>query len=97
LWLAIVNPQTRQVEARVRTGDSPHEVAASDDGKLAFVGNYGDAANPGRTISVIDLAARVLRLGDDPQARRGGCEALRRTDRPSPAGAAEMLRNRFPQ
>ena len=56
--LAIVNPATGQVTGRIRTGESPHEVAASDDGKLAFVSNYGDANAPGRTISVIDLAAQ---------------------------------------
>ena len=51
--LAIVNPATREVLGRVPTGEQPHEVAASTDGKLAFTSNYG-----GKTISVIDLAAR---------------------------------------
>ncbi|HWC99015.1 MAG TPA: YncE family protein [Candidatus Sulfopaludibacter sp.] len=55
--LAIVNPATKQVVARVRTGDSPHETVASDEGKLAFVSNYG-SSTPGNTISVIDLAAQ---------------------------------------
>jgi len=40
---------------RVTTGDSPHEVVASTDGKLAFVSNYG-GSTPGNSISVIDLA-----------------------------------------
>ena len=56
--LAIVNPTTRQVVGTVRTGDSPHETAVSSDGKLAFVSNYGTAAAPGNSLSVIDLAAR---------------------------------------
>ncbi len=51
--LAIVDPATRQVLGRVPTGEQPHEVVASTDGKLAFTSNYG-----GKTISVIDLAAR---------------------------------------
>ena len=55
--LAIVDPATRKVLGTVRTGDTPHEVAASADGRLAFVANYGGAM-PGNTISVIDLAAR---------------------------------------
>ncbi len=55
--LAIVDPATRTVKGRVLTGESPHEVAASTDGKLAFVSNYG-SATPGHTISVIDLAAQ---------------------------------------
>ena len=52
--LAIVDPVTQKVVGRVPTGESPHEVAASTDGKLAFVGNYG-ARTPGSTLSVIDL------------------------------------------
>jgi YVTN family beta-propeller protein len=53
--LAIVNPATKQVVAKVKVGDSPHEAAATPDGKLAFVSNYG-GSTPGSTISVIDLA-----------------------------------------
>lgn len=55
--LAIVNPATRQIVAKIRVGDTPHETAATADGKLAFVSNYG-GSTPGNTISVIDLAAR---------------------------------------
>jgi YVTN family beta-propeller protein len=56
--LAIVDPATREVVARVRTGDDPHEVATSADGRLAFVSNYGSGTNPGHTLSVIDLVAQ---------------------------------------
>jgi YVTN family beta-propeller protein len=55
--LAIINPATNQVIAKVPTGEGPHEVATSADGKLAFVANYGHQ-QPGNTISVIDIAAR---------------------------------------
>src|SRR5579872_3023952 len=55
--LAIVDPRDGEVVGRVPTGEAPHEVAASDDGKLAFVANYG-ARNPGNTLSVIDLVAQ---------------------------------------
>ena len=55
--LAIVDPASGKVVARVPTGEGPHEVTASSDGKLAFVGNYG-GRTPGSTISVIDLAAQ---------------------------------------
>ena len=54
--LAIVDPASGKVVGRVPTGEGPHEVAVSTDGKFAFVGNYG-ARNPGSTLSVIDLAA----------------------------------------
>ncbi|HJQ30552.1 MAG TPA: cytochrome D1 domain-containing protein [Pyrinomonadaceae bacterium] len=55
--LALVDPETMQVVARVPTGEGPHEVVASSDGRTAYVSNYG-AEKPGNTLSVIDLAAR---------------------------------------
>lgn len=54
--LALVDPMTMKVTAKIPVGDSPHEVVFSTDGKLAFVANYG-AQTPGSTISVIDVAA----------------------------------------
>jgi DNA-binding beta-propeller fold protein YncE len=59
--LAFVDPGSGRVSGLVRTGDGPHEVEASEDGKLAFVSNYGSAAAPGSTLSVIDVAARKER------------------------------------
>jgi YVTN family beta-propeller protein len=58
--LAIVDPATNKVVGRVPTGAVPHEVAVSEDGRLAFTSNYGDAGadNEGRTISVIGLASQ---------------------------------------
>jgi len=55
--LAIIDPATLQVLGRVPTGEAPHEIIASADGRLGFVSNYG-SAKPGNTISVIDIAAR---------------------------------------
>jgi len=55
--LAIVDPQTLKVVGRVPTGNSPHEVAASSDGRFAYVANYGPGPEPGNSLSVIDLAA----------------------------------------
>jgi YVTN family beta-propeller protein len=55
--LAIVDPATQKVVARIATGEGPHEIAASSDGKLAVVTNYG-AKNPGHSLSVIDLVAQ---------------------------------------
>ncbi|MGI8991581.1 MAG: cytochrome D1 domain-containing protein [Bryobacteraceae bacterium] len=55
--LAIVDPASGKIAGRVPTGENPHEVAASADGKLAFAANYG-ARSPGGTITVIDIAAR---------------------------------------
>jgi YVTN family beta-propeller protein len=52
--LAIVDPASGKVIARVGVGEGPHEVTVSADGKFAYVGNYGQQT-PGHTISVIDL------------------------------------------
>ena len=57
--LAIVDPATRKVVGRVKTGEEPREVAVSSDGRLAFVSNYGSPETAGRTISVIDPAAQA--------------------------------------
>src|SRR3954447_12915212 len=56
--LAIVDPASGKVLGRVPTGNGPHEVAVSADGKLAFVANYGTGPAPGSTLSVIDLVAQ---------------------------------------
>ena len=39
--LAIIDPTTMKIVSKVATGDSPHEVALSADGRIAFVANYG--------------------------------------------------------
>jgi len=51
--LVIVDPATLTIVARVPVGDNPHEAAVSDDGKTAYVSNYG-----GNTIAVVDLIAQ---------------------------------------
>jgi YVTN family beta-propeller protein len=55
--LAIVDPATLKVVARVPAGPDPHEVIGSDDGKLAYISNYGGEGSALNTISVIDLVA----------------------------------------
>ncbi len=72
--LAIVDPATLQVVGRVPTGEAPHELTASADGRLAFVANYGTVPKPGNTISVIDIAARkeIKRIDLGPLLRPHG-------------------------
>jgi len=53
--LVAVDPASGKILGKAPTGEGPHEVAASADGKLAVVANYGSQA-PGHTLSVIDLA-----------------------------------------
>jgi DNA-binding beta-propeller fold protein YncE len=74
--LAIIDPATREVVAKVRTGDDPHEAAASADGRLAFVSNYGTGTAPGHTLSVIDLATQkeIHRVDLAPLARPHGLD-----------------------
>jgi YVTN family beta-propeller protein len=71
--LAIVDPSTKQVVARIATGEGPHEVAASEDGKFAFVTNYG-ASTPGNSLSVIDLTEQkeIHRVDLGPLGRPHG-------------------------
>ncbi len=56
--LAIVDPVRLEVVARADAGDDPHEVVASDDGRFAYISNYGAFGTPGHTLSVVDLVAR---------------------------------------
>jgi YVTN family beta-propeller protein len=51
--LAIVDPVTLKVVAKVPVGNDPHEVEASADGKIAYVSNYGGGAY--NTLAVVDL------------------------------------------
>ncbi|HEY7547072.1 MAG TPA: YncE family protein, partial [Blastocatellia bacterium] len=59
--LALINPANFQVFARVPTGKGPHEIAISPDGRLAYVAISGtDPAEPGNTITVIDIKSRSV-------------------------------------
>jgi DNA-binding beta-propeller fold protein YncE len=57
--MAIVDPENGRIAGHIPTGQDPHELAVSADGKLAFASNYsGSSAQGGNSISVIDIAAR---------------------------------------
>ncbi len=51
--LSIVDPVSLKVIASMPSGPDPHEVVATNDGKLAFISNYGGGAY--NTITVVDL------------------------------------------
>ncbi len=55
--LAIVDPATLKVVARVPVLEDPHEVIASSDGKTAYVSDYGGGRY--HTLSVVDLSAQT--------------------------------------
>ena len=54
--LAIVDPATLKIIARIPVGDDPHEVVASSDGKTAYVCIYGGGSL--HEINMIDLVAQ---------------------------------------
>ncbi len=72
--LASVDPASGRVLSRVAVGQGPHELVTSGDGKFAFASNYGSGPAPGRTISMIDLAAmkEVRRIDVSPLSRPHG-------------------------
>jgi len=67
--LAIVDPTSLKVVARVPVGNDPHEVVASSDGKTAYVSNYGFGAY--HTLAVVDLVAQKPKAAIDLGALRG--------------------------
>lgn len=54
--LFIIDPGTLAVVGRVPAGPDPHEVIASEDGKTAYISNYGGGSF--NTITVVDLATQ---------------------------------------
>jgi YVTN family beta-propeller protein len=61
----LIDLDTGSSRATLPTGQAPHEIAVSPDGRTAVVANYGDRAQPGSTLTVLDVGeARVLRTID---------------------------------
>ena len=58
LSLAIVDPVSLRVVGRVPSGPDPHEVIASDDGRLAYISNYGGSDSNLNTVTVVDLVSQ---------------------------------------
>ena len=67
--LAIIDPATLNVLARVPVGNDPHEVIASADGGTAYVSNYGGGTF--RTLAVVDLLSQKALPAIDLGALRG--------------------------
>lgn len=55
LTVAIVDPATLKVVAKMPSGPDPHEVAATTDGRTAYVSNYGTGRGGFNTLTVADL------------------------------------------
>lgn len=67
--LAIVDPETLKVLARLPVGEDPHEVIASADGKTAYVSIYGGGRF--HSLSVLDLTAQKALPDIDTGALNG--------------------------
>lgn len=67
--LAIVDPVTLKVLARIPVGTDPHEVIASADGRMAYVSIYGGGSL--HELNVIDLVAQKPLLNVDTKPLMG--------------------------
>lgn len=68
--LAIVDPASLKVVARIPSGAAPHEVVASSGGKFAYISNYADQRGAQKTISVVDLTLQKAMTSVDLGALR---------------------------
>ncbi len=75
--LTILEAHSMKVLGNVTVGDAPHEVVVSQDGKTAFVANYG-SQTPGSSLSVIDLKAmkELRRVDLSPLMRPHGIQEI---------------------
>jgi TolB protein len=70
---ALIHPVTFETLAKLPTGQGPHEITLSPDGRLAYVADSGTGPNgiKGNTITVLDLPNRRVKatfeLGDYAQ------------------------------
>lgn len=66
--VSLVNTETGDIRATLPTGNAPHEVDVSPNGRFAVVGNYGTRDEPGSSLTVIDVPAatvvKTIDLGD---------------------------------
>lgn len=74
----VIDAASNRVLATLPTGEGPHEVAVSHDGRWAAVSNYGARGKPGSTLTLIDLehlaVARTVSLA--PHQRPHGIAFL---------------------
>jgi YVTN family beta-propeller protein len=66
----VIDAASGKVIATITTGEAPHEVATTHDGRFAVVSNYGTRERPGNSITVIDIDARAVARTIELEARR---------------------------
>jgi len=69
--VSIVDPATMQVLARMPSGPDPHEIVADEQGRLAYISNYGGPGGAYNTISVVDLVEKKALAPIDLGVLRG--------------------------
>lgn len=63
--ISFVDPAEMKLLSTIPTGNGPHEVITTDDGKTAIVSIYGTGPQPGSSLAIIDVATqKELRRAD---------------------------------
>ena len=57
---SLIDLDNGDVVATLPTGEGPHEVGISPDGRFALVTNYGTRERPGNSLTLIDIAAAAV-------------------------------------
>jgi DNA-binding beta-propeller fold protein YncE len=53
--ISVIDPATLKILGKVPSGDDPHEVAATADGRMAYVSNYGAGRGGFNTLTIGDI------------------------------------------
>jgi DNA-binding beta-propeller fold protein YncE len=53
--MMLVDAESGRTLATLATGEGPHEVAVSHDGRRAVVSNYGVRGKPGNSLTLVDV------------------------------------------
>src|SRR5262249_21970026 len=71
LTLSVVDPLTLRVIGKAPSGPDPHEVAATPDGRTAYISNYGAGRGGYNTLTVVDLVSFTAKPPIDLGPLRG--------------------------
>ena len=66
--VSLLDLESGEVAATLETGEGPHEVGISPDGRFALVTNYGSRGNTGNSLTLVDIttasAVKTIDLGE---------------------------------
>jgi DNA-binding beta-propeller fold protein YncE len=71
LTLSAIDPATLRVIGKAPSGPDPHEVAATADGRTAYISNYGAGRGGYNTLTVVDLVSFTAKPPIDLGPLRG--------------------------